>query len=224
MKTAETIVSIQHPKQRDNLVQERGLQNLAREVLSCVKCFDLVNTRTLPVCGFGSAKPSVVFVGEAPGRLGADMYGIPFTGDRSGILLQKMLSEVGLSSGSGGSVIPALKNSYITNIVRCNPRSNSGTNRAPSREEVSNCAGYLQTELELLKPKVVATLGRNATQTMVGRICTDIEYAKPISHPRFMVFPLHHPAFIVRGGGKQRLNEEEYREEFFKLKSFLDSQ
>jgi DNA polymerase len=161
-------------------------------------------------------------VGEAPGRLGADLYGIPFSGDRSGVLLQKMLREVGLSQSGPTAVIPRLNRVYLTNLVRCNPRTVDGNNRAPTKEEMGNCANFLWREIQLLKPKVIATLGRHTTEVIVGQHVSSFQYTKPIHDKGFLVFPLHHPGYIIRGGGVQRLSEKKYKKEFWKLKNLID--
>lgn len=212
-----------HKDPSEESAQSLQLRTLARDVLACRKCAELERSRTLPVCGFGSLSPSVMFVGEAPGRLGADKYGIPFTGDRSGILLQKMLGEIGLSDSKPGAVIPRLRGAYITNLARCNPRGRSGKNRSPTEEEIENCSGFLRSELSILQPKVIATLGRRATEAFLGQRLKNIDYALPKRKGKYVVFPLHHPAFVIRGGGKGKLNEQAYKLEFLKLKRFLES-
>lgn len=198
------------------------LRDLSIEVLACSKCPELVRSRTLPVCGFGSPNPDILLVGEAPGRFGADVYGIPFSGDRSGTLLQKMLRTVGFSESDPSAVIPKLNNVYLTNLVRCNPRSTKGNNRAPTKEEVSNCSDFLWREIHLLRPKVIATLGRHTTEVVVGRHINEFRYARPMQENGFVIFPLHHPGFVIRGGGTQRLGEVLYQREFWMLKSLTD--
>ena len=90
------------------------------------------------------------------GYRGADRTGVPFTGDRSGRRVQKLLIALGLSEESDPAVeMPRLRNAFLTNVVRFNPPGN----RNPTPVEVANCAPYLQMELESIRPKVVATLG-----------------------------------------------------------------
>ena len=97
-----------------------------------------------------------MIVGEAPGYLGADRTGVPFTGDRSGRRVQALLIALGLSEETDPAVeTPRLRGVYLANVVRCNPPGN----RNPTPAEVANCTPYLQMELDSIRPKVVATLG-----------------------------------------------------------------
>jgi uracil-DNA glycosylase len=205
--------------ERDDSAKE--LRVLGSEILACSRCTNLARSRTLPVCGFGSPNPDVVLIGEAPGRFGADLYGIPFSGDRSGLLLQKMLRLTGFSE-SDGEVIPRLKRAYLTNVVRCNPRTLEGNNRAPTPEEVINCSSFLRRELIALRPRVVATLGRRTTEAVLGQRMKSLRYAQLIHYGNLLVFPLHHPGFVIRGGGAEKLTEERYKREFLRLKNLVD--
>ncbi len=134
----------------------------------------------------------------------------------------KMLREVGLSESGPSTVIPRLNKVYLTNLVRCNPRTTRGNNRAPTRQEVENCASFLWREIQLLKPKVIATLGRHTTEVIIGRHIRRFRYAKAIPDKGFLIFPLHHPGYIIRGGGARRLGEKAYKKEFSKLKNLID--
>ncbi len=97
-----------------------------------------------------------MIVGEAPGTLGADRTGIPFTGDRSGRRLQALLIRLGLSEEIDPTVeTPRLCGVFVSNVVRCNPPGN----RNPTPAEVENCAPYLRFERESIRPQVVATFG-----------------------------------------------------------------
>lgn len=110
-----------------------------------------------------------MLVGEAPGYLGADRTGVPFTGDRSGRRVQALLMALGLSEESDmAAAAPRLRAVYLTNVVRCNPPGN----RNPTPAEVANCAPYLAAELAAVRPQVVAALGSFAAvwafQTLLG--------------------------------------------------------
>jgi uracil-DNA glycosylase len=97
----------------------------------------------------GSLSPKVFFIGEAPGRVGADKTRRPFYGDKSGDNFQTLLDSIGLSRD----------NIFITSAVMCSPRSATDANRKPTRLEIRNCSSYLKRVLELVDPLVVATLG-----------------------------------------------------------------
>ena len=90
-----------------------------------------------------------MFVGEAPGRQGGDRTRVPFSGDQSGRNFSRYLASIGL----------AREDVFITNAALCNPRKESGANRKPTREEVSNCSEFLRRQIEIVDPRVVVTLG-----------------------------------------------------------------
>lgn len=100
----------------------------------------------------GSLESDVMFIGEAPGRLGADETGIPFHGDRAGDNFEELLDFVGLSRND----------IFVTNAVLCNPKDENGNNATPTTIEIENCKGFLQRQIELINPKIVVTLGANA--------------------------------------------------------------
>jgi len=97
----------------------------------------------------GNPESRVLFIGEAPGRLGADRTGIPLSGDKSGQNFDMLLRNIGWTRND----------IFITNAVLCNPRSKKGNNEPPSDEEIANCSAFLQMTLELIAPDVVVTLG-----------------------------------------------------------------
>jgi len=97
----------------------------------------------------GNLDPKVMFIGEAPGRVGADKTRRPFYGDKSGDNFQKLLDSIDLRR----------EDIFITSAVMCSPRSLTDANRKPLRSEIRNCSGYLQRVLTLIKPRIIATLG-----------------------------------------------------------------
>jgi DNA polymerase len=97
----------------------------------------------------GRVGARVMFVGEAPGRQGGDRTRVPFSGDQSGRNFTRYLASIGLER----------EEVFITNAALCNPRSETGANRKPTREEVSNCSGFLRRQIEVIAPPVVVTLG-----------------------------------------------------------------
>jgi DNA polymerase len=98
----------------------------------------------------GSPGAPVMFVGEAPGRLGAQITGVPFSGDRSGTRFEALLAAAGWTRSDV----------FVTNAVLCNPLSADGRrNRPPSRAELAACAEHLAHQLAIVDPLVVAPLG-----------------------------------------------------------------
>ena len=114
-----------------------------------------------PVCSFGSVQPQLLIVGLAPGLHGANATGRPFTGDHAGILLYQMLYKYGFSNNAisrNANDSLKLKDSRITNAVRCLPPQNK-----PLGDEIDNCNHYLGEELENIKKEaIVLCLGRIA--------------------------------------------------------------
>jgi DNA polymerase len=127
----------------------------------CSLCPALAANRRRIVHGYGDPQARVLLVGEAPGYLGADRTGVPFTGDRSGRRVQALLIRLRLSEESDPTVeAPRLQGVFLTNVVRCNPPGN----RNPTPAEVANCAPFLNAELAAIHPQVVATLGTFAAR------------------------------------------------------------
>lgn len=133
----------------------------------CTLCPVLVANRQRIVRGYGDSQARLMIVGEAPGYLGADRTGVPFSGDRSGRRVQALLIRLGLSQEiDPGVEVPRLRDVWLTNVVRCNPPGN----RNPTAGEVANCTPFLRAELDAIRPKVVATLGNFAARWAFGEL------------------------------------------------------
>ena len=91
------------------------------------------------VVGEGDLWAEIMFVGEAPGYKGGDLSGVPFTRDRSGVRLQQLLIELGLSHETDPRLERPRLRCFVTNVVRCNPPAN----RTPTRAEIALCKPYL---------------------------------------------------------------------------------
>ncbi|MSW52976.1 MAG: hypothetical protein F2817_19070, partial [Actinobacteria bacterium] len=128
-------------------VQLGRLRDAAR---SCVRCPQLVASRTTVVFGAGNPDADILLVGESPGR-GEDRQGLPLLG-ASGRLVSDLLAEVGLRR----------EDVYVTTVLKCRPPSN----RDPLAEELANCRSHLTGQVELVRPKVVCTLGSFATKLL----------------------------------------------------------
>ena len=122
-------------------------------VVDCTHCPALVDSRQQIVNGTGPADADLLFVGEAPGA-NEDDEGEPFVG-RSGAVLDDALRDVGL----------ARADVRITNCVRCRPPEN----RDPTQEELANCRGYLEAEIDQVDPEVVITLGKVPSEHLLER-------------------------------------------------------
>ena len=104
----------------------------------------------------GSPAARVMFIGEAPGRKGADRTRVPFSGDQSGANFDRFLNSIQLTR----------KEIFITSAALCNPRSESGANRKPTQTELKNCSNFLRRTIELINPRVIVTLGSVALDAL----------------------------------------------------------
>ena len=151
----------------------------------------LKDTATQLVFGSGSPKAKIVVIGEAPGK-NEDEQGIPFVG-RAGKLLTQLLNGIGLER----------KDIYITNIVKYRPPNN----RNPTNEEITLHSPYLVRQIEIIKPKVVVTLGNFSTKfVLAGFDLSKMKHVEGISalHGKIVeveseniliqVMPSYHPA------------------------------
>ena len=169
------------------------LNELRATMLGCTRCAALTQSRSRVVPGDGAIPAAVCFVGLAPGRLGGDRTGIPFSGDRSGDLLRRMILQAGLTGV------------FITNLVRCNPRDAAGRNRDPDRAEIANCRAHLAAELTLARPRIVACLGRIAWRELAGGNAPFAPRRPRLVRANgFYLYPMYHPAYINRGACSPR--------------------
>jgi uracil-DNA glycosylase len=129
---------------------------LCIEAQACRVCPNLADKTAVLSELNGTLKPKVFFIGEAPGRVGADRTRRPFYGDKSGNNLQTLLDSIGLNRDE----------IFITSAVMCSPRSATDANRRPTRTEIKNCSAYLTRILDLLDPPLIATLGSVALEAL----------------------------------------------------------
>jgi uracil-DNA glycosylase family 4 len=127
----------------------RLFQTICADARECRTCPDLADRAAVLSDLNGNLNPKVFFIGEAPGRAGADRTRRPFYGDKSGDNFQKLLDSIGLKR----------EEIFITSAVMCSPRSATDANRKPTRIEIKNCAAYLERVIRLISPQVIATLG-----------------------------------------------------------------
>lgn len=175
------------------------LARLQASIRGCARCAALVRCRSRVVPGQGAAPAAIAFVGLAPGRLGADRTGVPFSGDRSGNLLRRMIRAAGL------------RRVFITNAVRCNPRDEGGRNREPSREEIANCRPYLEAELALVRPRIVACLGRVAWRELAGGSTSfEPRRGRPEHRNGWLLYAMYHPGYVIRGAYSESAYERDF--------------
>lgn len=165
-----------------------------------------------PVIGEGNHDADIMFIGEAPGKNEA-LTGKPFCG-ASGKILDELLESINLDR----------KKVYVTNIVKDRPPEN----RDPTPEEIELYAPFLDRQVEIIKPKVIATLGRFAMQYIMNRYGLSFEL-EPISqiHGKefktktdiglFTVIPLYHPAVAVYNSN----TKDDLKKDFKVLTTYL---
>jgi uracil-DNA glycosylase family 4 len=160
----------------------------------------------------GNLNSKVVFIAEAPGRLGAECTGIPLYGDKTGENFEMLLGNIGWKRDDV----------FITNSILCNPQDEKGNNSTPIKEEIENCSYYLEMTLKLVNPDIIVTLGTKALEALkyikshnyILRDCV----AQKLSWNNRYLFPIYHMgprAIIHRGIIKQRAD-------FIKLSHIVD--
>ncbi|WP_144906551.1 uracil-DNA glycosylase [Halobellus captivus] len=161
-------------------------------VRGCERCPQLVESRSRIVNGVGPEDADLVFLGEAPGA-NEDERGEPFVG-RSGSILDDALRDAGLDR----------TDVRITNCVRCRPPDN----RDPMREELANCRGYLERELDLVDPALVVTLGKVPSEHLLDRSVAVTKEAGDVVDVRlgersYRVVVSVHPAATLYDGSQR---------------------
>ncbi len=182
------------------------MREVRAAILACNRCRALVRCRSRAVPGAGATPADIAFVGLAPGRLGGDRTGIPFSGDRSGNLLREMISRTDL------------RRVFITNLVRCSPRDARGRNRDPGAREIANCREHLAAELRAARPRMIVCLGAVAWRELAGG---GVEFHPrapfPLKRGGSVLYPMYHPAYVVRGAYSANL----YVQDFIRLAHWL---
>lgn len=174
------------------------MEELLKKVSRCTRC-SLARTRNNIVFGQGVTSPEVLVVGEGPGEE-EDKQGLPFVG-KAGILLDKMLLAIGLERN---------KNCYIANIVKCRPPQN----RTPFPDEQSACFSFLETQIHILKPKMILCMGKTAIEKLMNqKISITQQHGNFFEYNKIPVMVTYHPSALLR-------NEELKRPAWNDLKSF----
>ena len=158
------------------------LAEYGAEVAGCTRCA-LAKGRTQVVFGSGSPTADLMFVGEAPG-FHEDKQGVPFVG-AAGQLLNKLLAGIGMTR----------EDVFVVNVLKCRPPGN----RDPQQEEIESCEPHLWKQIELIQPKVIATLGNFATKLLSGKPdgITRVhgrEQHVVLGGNRVVLYPIFHPA------------------------------
>jgi DNA polymerase len=184
------------------------LERLSAEWLGCQKCA-LARTRTQVVVGTGDPDSDLMFVGEAPGYH-EDRQGAPFVG-QAGNVLEGLLGSIGLTR-------PQV---YIANVLKCRPPGN----RDPQPDEIEACEAHLFAQVELIRPRVICTLGNFATKLLSGQpygITRVHGRAQPrrIAGVDLVLYPIFHPAAALYTPAMM----ETLRADFTKLPELLSTE
>jgi uracil-DNA glycosylase family 4 len=131
-------------------------KTLVREASVCRLCSEMCERAAVMSELNGRLDARVMFIGEAPGRKGADRTGVPFSGDQSGNNFERFLASINLPRSE----------IFVTSAAICNPRAASGANRRPRNAEIRNCSAFLQRTIELVEPAVIVTLGTVALEAL----------------------------------------------------------
>ena len=174
---------------------KNSLDSFCASICECQKC-PLGSTRTNFVFGVGNPNADIVFVGEAPGER-EDKIGEPFVG-RAGQLLDTIIEAIDLSR----------EDIYICNVLKCRPPNN----RDPLPSEVELCEPYLKTQLSLINPKLIVSLGRVSA-------CTILKTKEPLKNLRNKIFKYegidlivtYHPAALLRNPNFKKPTWEDFQ-------------
>ncbi len=169
------------------LIKEVALKRLIEEIGDCRRC-RLAKERTTIVFGEGNADASLMFIGEAPGA-DEDKQGRPFVG-KAGQLLTNLIVKMGIKR----------EDVYIANTVKCRPPEN----RKPAPDEITACNPFLRKQIEIIKPKVIMTLGDLATRTLLGEVGSITRVrGKVFDLDGITVVPTFHPSYLLRNTSKK---------------------
>ena len=159
-----------------------ALKALRDEIGDCQRC-KLSKGRKNIVFGEGSVDAEIMFIGEGPGE-DEDLQGRPFVG-KAGQLLTKLIEKMGFKR----------EDVYIGNIVKCRPPFN----RDPEEDEISACSPFIKKQAEIISPKVIVSLGRISTQTLIGmKIPIGKLRGKFYQFENIPLMPTFHPSYLLR--------------------------
>lgn len=189
---------------------------LCETVSACDKCNRMHDSQRVLNRSAGNLKADLMFIGEAPGRRGADASGIPFHGDQAGHNFEKLMTQVGLNR----------EDIFVTNAVLCNPKNEKGNNAPPKNVEIKNCIGFLKSQIDIVDPKIVVTLGGIALRSTALAEFHELNLKENVrsSHKWFgrMLIPAYHPgqrAMIHRSFANQLSDYQFIAEHFQRIGS-----
>jgi len=180
-------------------MKSEELAKLNEEMLKCQKCV-LRSTCSQVVPGEGPADAEILFIGEGPGQK-EDEQGRPFVG-AAGKFLEEMLGHIGMTR----------EDVYIANVVKCRPPGN----RDPLPEEAEACWPWLLSQINLIHPKIIITLGRHSLERFLPAQKISLVHGKALrrNHPEigtYVFYALYHPAAALYNGSMREVLIKDFR-------------
>jgi uracil-DNA glycosylase family 4 len=169
--------------------KKKEIEKLSSLVENCKKCI-LHKTRNKPVLDKGSLDAKLMLIGEAPGY-NEDKKGLPFVG-KAGKILDGLLESINFKRSDV----------FVANILICRPPKN----RSPLKKEIEMCKRYLNMQIEIIKPRIIAPMGNFATTFILKKFGLEKDkisnihgyiYEIPIKSDIIKIIPLYHPAVVA---------------------------
>jgi DNA polymerase len=159
------------------------LEELRAYIGDCQRC-KLAKHRSHLVFGAGNPDARLMFIGEAPGKE-EDLQGLPFVGD-AGMLLTRLIAKMGMRR----------EDVYIANVIKCRPPMN----RDPEEDEIATCRGFIEKQIQIIRPQIIMTLGRIALQALLEMPKLRITSARGhfYDYKGIPLMPTFHPAYLLR--------------------------
>jgi len=166
------------------------LTELYEQIALCQKC-DIAKSRTTVVPGEGAEDADIMLIGEAPGWH-EDQQGRPFVGP-AGQFLDRLLASIDLNR----------EQVYIANVIKCRPTGN----RDPLPSEITNCQSWLDSQIEIIKPRMIVTLGRySMARYFPGKTISKI-HGTALKQDDIIYFAMYHPAAALHQGSLKQTIE-----------------
>jgi len=168
-----------------------NFNQLISEAQHCQLCPRLAHRTKVLSYGNGNPTARLMFIAEAPGRLGAEKTGIPLSGDSAGKNFDRLLESAKIIRD----------NIFITNAVICNPLTLDGNNDKPTVSEIENCSSILKKTIRCVRPRIIVTLGRVALESLklieYHELVLRINVGKIYKWYGCKLIPLYHPSMRV---------------------------
>ena len=180
---AQAAPVVNYPSAPETGSNDERIAAVAKHITDCERC-GLCERRTQTVPGEGNTSAELVFIGEGPGA-DEDKQGRPFVG-AAGQLLDKMIVAMGLQR----------EQVFICNVVKCRPPGN----RTPEETEIVSCMPWLEQQIQIIKPKIICTLGNTPLRALSGNPQAGITRlrGKEFNWNKIPVIPTFHPSYLLR--------------------------